>query len=282
MNTIIENPKNYFKTASISTNSLVGAKNPTTTTLTIGAAKINLGEDENSSVILIDTPGLTFIGEPFDRPAELLRRNLGRADKVKEPEPLAKWIMKRANEEDLMLYFKLPAFASGDFDGFLKALANVSGRIKKRGVVDLVGATRHLIQSYVKSDLPYYTLAPPSDDVNKKDNNKGSKKRKSINTLPNNVNSSIENDIESLPDRKSLRKVRGEVRLVAAPSDSSTETREYVAEIGSAIDDDDDNDDDEEDEEDEEELGEDMEDENLTVSFKYVTITIVFEKLIYK
>ena len=281
MNTIIENPKNYFKTASISTNSLVGAKNPTTTTLTIGAAKINLGEDENSSVILIDTPGLTFIGEPSDRPAELLRRNLGRADKVKEPEPLAKWIMKRANEEDLMLYFKLPAFASGDFDGFLKALANVSGRIKKRGVVDLVGATRHLIQSYVKSDLPYYTLAPPSDEVNKKDN-KGSKKRKSINTLPNNVNSSIENDIESLPDRKSLRKVRGEVRLVAAPSDSSTETREYVAEIGSAIDDDDDDEEDEEDEEDQEELGEDMEDENLTVSFKYVTITIVFEKLIYK
>ena len=281
MNTIIENPKNYFKTASISTNSLVGAKNPTTTTLTIGAAKINLDEDENSSVILIDTPGLTFIGEPSDRPAELLRRNLGRADKVKEPEPLAKWIMKRANEEDLMLYFKLPAFASGDFDGFLKALANVSGRIKKRGVVDLVGATRHLIQSYVKSDLPYYTLAPPSDEVNKKDN-KGSKKRKSINTLPNNVNSSIENDIESLPDRKSLRKVRGEVRLVAAPSDSSTETREYVAEIGSAIDDDDDDEEDEEDEEDQEELGEDMEDENLTVSFKYVTITIVFEKLIYK
>ena len=281
MNTIIENPKNYFKTASISTNSLVGAKNPTTTTLTIGAAKINLDEDENSSVILIDTPGLTFIGEPFDRPAELLRRNLGRADKVKEPEPLAKWIMKRANEEDLMLYFKLPAFASGDFDGFLKALANVSGRIKKRGVVDLVGATRHLIQSYVKSDLPYYTLAPPSDEVNKKDN-KGSKKRKSINTLPNNVNSSIENDIESLPDRKSLRKARGEVRFVAAPSDSSTETREYVAEIGSAIDDDDDDEEDEEDEEDQEELGEDMEDENLTVSFKYVIITIVFEKLIYK
>ena len=281
MNTIIENPKNYFKTASISTNSLVGAKNPTTTTLTIGAAKINLDEDENSSVILIDTPGLTFIGEPFDRPAELLRRNLGRADKVKEPEPLAKWIMKRANEEDLMLYFKLPAFASGDFDGFLKAFANVSGRIKKRGVVDLVGATRHLIQSYVKSDLPYYTLAPPSDEVNKKDN-KGSKKRKSINTLPNNVNSSIENDIESLPDRKSLRKARGEVRFVAAPSDSSTETREYVAEIGSAIDDDDDDEEDEEDEEDQEELGEDMEDENLTVSFKYVIITIVFEKLIYK
>lgn len=281
MNTIIENPKNYFKTASISTNSLVGAKNPTTTTLTIGAAKINLDEDENSSVILIDTPGLTFIGEPSDRPAELLRRNLGRADKVKEPEPLAKWIMKRANEEDLMLYFKLPAFASGDFDGFLKALANVSGRIKKRGVVDLVGATRHLIQSYVKSDLPYYTLAPPSDEVNKKDN-KGSKKRKSINTLPNNVNSSIENDIESLPDRKSLRKARGEVRFVAAPSDSSTETREYVAEIGSAIDDDDDDEEDEEDEEDQEELGEDMEDENLTVSFKYVIITIVFEKLIYK
>lgn len=40
-------------------------------------------------------------------------------------------IVSRASQEDLMLFYNLPAFADKDTDAFLRALARASGLIKK-------------------------------------------------------------------------------------------------------------------------------------------------------
>ncbi|TIB81157.1 hypothetical protein E3Q22_01388 [Wallemia mellicola] len=236
LNTMIKQP--YFKTASISTNSLIGAKNPTTTTLEISAVDVD-------NVIYIDSPGVSFIGQAVSPPAEILRRNLGRPDKVKEPQVLAEWILNRANEEDLMMFFKLPAFASGDHEAFFRSLANVIGRIKKRGIPDSNGAMRDFILKYVKYDIPYYTVAPPSNDKKKAKQIKG-------------VSDVINKDIEKLAQRKPLRKARGEIRLVAAPTDSVIESREYIPTTGGPVEDDESEEEDEVDEDDEEEDDEEV------------------------
>ena len=235
LNTMIKQP--YFKTASISTNSLIGAKNPTTTTLEISAVDVD-------NVIYIDSPGVSFIGQAVSQPAEILRRNLGRPDKVKEPQVLAEWILNRANEEDLMMFFKLPAFASGDHEAFFRSLANVIGRIKKRGIPDSNGAMREFILKYVKYDIPYYTVAPPSNDKKKPKQIKG-------------VSDVINKDIEKLAQRKPLRKARGEIRLVAAPTDSVIESREYIPTTGGPVENDEDDESEEEDEVDEDDEEED-------------------------
>lgn len=261
LNTLIKQP--YFKTASVSTNSLTGAKNPTTTTIDISAVEVD-------GIVYMDSPGLSFIGQSEHYAADILRRNLGRPDKVKEPQVLADWILNRANEEDLMMFFKLPAFASGDYEAFFKSFANVVGRVKKRGVLDVSGAMRDFILKYVKYDMPYYTVAPANGKQEKQ------KKVKQI----KGVTDVVMQDIEKLPARKPMRKARGEVRLVAAPSDGKIESREYVSTVGglaeedeedSVEDDDEDEEDNLDDEDDEGQdldvLGavEDMEEQDMTV-----------------
>ncbi|TIB11716.1 hypothetical protein E3P89_02170 [Wallemia ichthyophaga] len=260
LNTLIKQP--YFKTASVSTNSLIGAKNPTTTTTSISAVNVD-------GIVYIDSPGLYFIGQSGHYAADILRRNLGRPDKVREPQLLADWILNRSNEEDLMMFFKLPAFASGDYEAFLKSFANVVGRVKKRGVLDVNGAMRDFILKYVKYDMPYYTVAPANDKQEKQ------KKVKQI----KGVTDVVARDIDRLPSRKPMRKARGEVRLVAAPSDATIESREYVPTVGGPVEEEsaeeqaeDDEDDEEEDDDEDEDnqdidvLGavEDMEEHDMT------------------
>ncbi|TIA99793.1 hypothetical protein E3P94_02038 [Wallemia ichthyophaga] len=241
LNTLIKQP--YFKTASVSTNSLIGAKNPTTTTTSISAVNVD-------GIVYIDSPGLYFIGQSGHYAADILRRNLGRPDKVREPQLLADWILNRSNEEDLMMFFKLPAFASGDYEAFFKSFANVVGRVKKRGVLDVNGAMRDFILKYVKYDMPYYTVAPANDKQEKQ------KKVKQI----KGVTDVVARDIDRLPSRKPMRKARGEVRLVAAPSDATIESREYVPTVGGPVEEESEEEQAEDDEDDEEE--DDDEDED--------------------
>ena len=243
LNTLIKQP--FFQTASVSTNSLIGAKNPTTTTRTISAAEVD-------GVVYMDSPGLSFVGQSEHYAADILRRNLGRPDKVREPQVLADWILKRANEEDLMMFFKLPAFAAGDDEAFFKSFANVVGRVKKRGVLDVNGAMRDFILKYVKYDMPYYTVAPASDkqDKQKKKQTKG-------------VADVVSQDIDKLPQRKSLRKARGEVRLVAAPSDTTIESRDYLPSLGGPADESDEEDEEDEGDEDEEDEEDDIDDDDI-------------------
>lgn len=61
---------------------------------------------------------------------DLLRRNLGRVDKVKDVFPLVNYIFSRCNQQDLMLKYNVPYFPAGDLQAFLTGLARVNGRVK--------------------------------------------------------------------------------------------------------------------------------------------------------
>lgn len=65
------------------------------------------------------------------RAQDVLLRNKGRVDRLKDPMPAVSYIVSRAEIEDLMVFYSLPAFAKGDVNAFLMGLARAHGVIKK-------------------------------------------------------------------------------------------------------------------------------------------------------
>ncbi|GMK58492.1 hypothetical protein CspeluHIS016_0505240 [Cutaneotrichosporon spelunceum] len=91
---------------------------------------------------------------------DLLRRNLGRVDKVKDVFPLVNYVFARSNPQDLMLKYNVPYFPAGDLQSFLTGLARVNGRVKTRGDPDHDGAARIVLRDWSQSSFPYYTVPP--------------------------------------------------------------------------------------------------------------------------
>jgi nuclear GTP-binding protein len=91
------------------------------------------------SIVLVDTPGLAWQPSEEASPEErgrfrardVLLRNKGRIDRLKDPIPAVSCIITRAGTEDLMVFYGLPAFAKGDVDAFLMGVARAQGLIKK-------------------------------------------------------------------------------------------------------------------------------------------------------
>jgi nuclear GTP-binding protein len=87
-------------------------------------------------VVFIDTPGLAWQSSDEDdrerhRAQDVLLRNKGRIDRLKDPLPTVSYIVSRAETEDLMVVYGLPAFAKGDVDALLVGVARAHGLIKK-------------------------------------------------------------------------------------------------------------------------------------------------------
>ncbi|BEJ16665.1 hypothetical protein CspHIS471_0600660 [Cutaneotrichosporon sp. HIS471] len=91
---------------------------------------------------------------------DLLRRNLGRVDKVKDVFPLVNYVFARSNPQDLMLKYNVPYFPAGDLQSFLTGLARVNGRVKTRGDPDHDGAARIVLRDWSLSSFPFYTVPP--------------------------------------------------------------------------------------------------------------------------
>jgi nuclear GTP-binding protein len=96
-------------------------------------------ELNGASIVFIDTPGLAWQPSEEASPEERLRRrardvllrNKGRIDRLKDPIPAVSCIVSRAETEDLMVFYGLPAFTKGDVDAFLMGVARSQGLIKK-------------------------------------------------------------------------------------------------------------------------------------------------------
>ncbi|WRT64125.1 uncharacterized protein IL334_001054 [Kwoniella shivajii] len=162
------------------------AKSPEPTTKAPVEVEI---EVEGEKIRIIDTPGWEYADDEDEEEEEeeadeteeaaeelaqkwdlmetklagdLLRRNLGRVDKVKEAFPLVNYIIKRSNHQDLMLAYNIPFFEAGDVEAFLTGLARAQGRIKKHGTPDLDAASRVLLRDWAYNTFPYYSAAPKS------------------------------------------------------------------------------------------------------------------------
>ncbi|KAH9050116.1 hypothetical protein EDB84DRAFT_731902 [Lactarius hengduanensis] len=137
-------------------------------TTTPHALEVTL-ELDGKPVVFIDTPGLAWQpsedAPPEDRvrhrAQDVLLRNKGRIDHLKDPIPAVSYIVSRAETEDLMVHYCLPAFARGDADAFLMGVARANALVKKGGDPDLVGAARLVLRDWSTGKLPRYAVPPP-------------------------------------------------------------------------------------------------------------------------
>ena len=145
------------------------SRGPSTTEI---AQKVTL-EIDSQKIVLIDTPAFSFVSDDDEdadqststeefRARDILLRNKGRIDRLKDPHPpgtyyssffysltiltivmvpmkIVAHIVSRANAEDLMLLYSLPAFTNGDVSAFLSGVARSNQLVKKVRFFFLIG-----------------------------------------------------------------------------------------------------------------------------------------------
>ncbi|GJE84787.1 nuclear GTP-binding protein [Phanerochaete sordida] len=240
-------------------------------TTTIFPQEVSI-EAGGKKIRLIDTPGLSWAAldeqsaedVAHTRARDILTRNKGRIDRLKDPEPVVYEIAQRASRDDVMLFYNLPAFTEKDSSALLSALARANGLVKKGGVLDLVGAARILLRDWSTGRFPRFTLPGPSDASTSENSEFAS------------VYATDEKILSALPTRKERRKATGVVKLAPSP----LEARKIALEVpwvgeddsegsdadeieGVEGDESEDLEEDEEDEEDDEDVASDEEEEEV-------------------
>ncbi|KIJ37431.1 hypothetical protein M422DRAFT_260103, partial [Sphaerobolus stellatus SS14] len=121
-------------------------------------------EVSSHKINIVDTPGVSLKNEQeYDADVkiqDMLLRSRGRVDKVKDPVPPVEKIVARANTQDLMVQYNLPAFTKGDTTAFLNGIARAANMLKKGGEPDHLFAGRAVLRDWTTAKLPYYTDAP--------------------------------------------------------------------------------------------------------------------------
>ncbi|KAI0723530.1 hypothetical protein C8Q76DRAFT_723215 [Earliella scabrosa] len=138
---------------------------PTTTTY---PQEVTVELEGGKQLRVIDTPGLSWHtaenASPEDttriRARDILLRNRGHIERLKDPSPVLSELVSRATREDLMLMYNLPIFADGDANAFLAGVARANGFIKKKGDPDLAGAARMVLRDWNTGKLARYTVPP--------------------------------------------------------------------------------------------------------------------------
>lgn len=194
-------------------NSAISAKGPYTTT-SASELVLEFPDKNGTRVRLIDTPGLEYVRvegveeqeKEMSRARDILLRSRGRIDRLKDPLFAVAHIVSRADTQNLMLGYSLPAFSKGDPTSFLAGMARASGLIKKRGVLDHAGAARIVLRDWSIGKLARYTMPPRSS------------------TTPASANN--EEILAMLKSRKELRKAEDVILVQLQPGEA--EKREVL------------------------------------------------------
>ncbi|KAI6046479.1 P-loop containing nucleoside triphosphate hydrolase protein [Pisolithus marmoratus] len=187
------------------------AKLPYTTTVAQEVVT-SIPGNAGSKVRFIDTPGLEFNREEFSdsserqasRARDILLRCRGRIERLKDPMFAVTHILSRAEMQDLMLAYNLPAFPKGDTTAFLAGIARVNGLVKPARVLDHAGAARIVLRDWNSGNLVRYTTPPIA----------------SGGEAPPSAMDGDEDVLEGLRTRKELRKEVKLVRLASGKVDS--------------------------------------------------------------
>ncbi|KIM42789.1 hypothetical protein M413DRAFT_123683 [Hebeloma cylindrosporum] len=213
------------------------SRGPTTTEL---PQEVTL-EFEDQKILFVDTPGLSFISKGGDeedneegegrvddtvleehRARDILLRSKGRIDSLKDPHPPVAHIVSRANNEDLMLMYSLPAFAKGDPTAFLSGVARANQLLKKKGELDLTGAARIVLRDWSSGKFSHYTIPPLSkatEPIVSAPPESTSTPVKPVNAALEKVYEKDVSILDDIPTRKEKRKAGGLVRLTAGVAD---------------------------------------------------------------
>ncbi|KAI0643674.1 P-loop containing nucleoside triphosphate hydrolase protein [Trametes meyenii] len=167
-------------------------------------------ELDGKQVRLIDTPGLSW--HPSDdaseedlsktRARDVLLRNRGHIERVKDSSPVISELVSRASREDLMLTYNLPIFTEGDANAFLVGVARANNFTKKRSEPDLGGAAKLVLRDWSSGKFARYTMPSASlpDPV-------------SSDPALSEIYSTDQTVLSKLSTRKELRKAGGLIKL---------------------------------------------------------------------
>jgi nuclear GTP-binding protein len=108
-------------------------------------------------VRLLDSPGIVF-----DDEAAWLG-NCINTETLPDPIPSVEALLRRCDQQSLIMTYSIPAFPPGDVMMFLAMVARSYGRVLKGGIPDKIGAARAVLKDWNEGKIPYYT-APPADN----------------------------------------------------------------------------------------------------------------------
>ncbi|KAI3611042.1 hypothetical protein WG66_013792 [Moniliophthora roreri] len=165
---------------------------------------------EGSPIHIIDTPGFLWEWEEEKdaeetskaRSHDILIRNRGRIDRLKDPSLPISEIVTRSNPEDLMLLYNLPIFPRGDVQAFLAGVARAQQLVQKRGHLDITSASRIILRDWNIGQIRWY-CAPSSKDV-------------PVGSTSTESNEAI---FSGLTSKKDMRRAGGLVKLTAGKID---------------------------------------------------------------
>ncbi|KAJ4472081.1 GTP-binding protein [Lentinula aciculospora] len=207
------------KTSALSVYSLTSSSRGPTTTTMPQEMTIQVAE---RTIRFIDTPGFSWNTDKASseadgvRARDILLRNKGRIDRLKDPLGPVAHIVSRANAEDLMLLYGLPAFPAGDVNAFISGIARSQQLVRKRGVLYLTGASKIVLRDWCTGRIHWYST--PSPDL--------AAGTSSTDTWLKDLYAKADQVLISLQSRKAMRRAGGLVRI----SPGQVESREVMSE----------------------------------------------------
>ncbi|KAJ4492770.1 P-loop containing nucleoside triphosphate hydrolase protein [Lentinula edodes] len=195
-------------------------RGPTTTTM---PQEITIQVAGNRTLRVIDTPGYSWkidkASSDWDevRARDILLRNKGRIDRLKDPSGPVTHLVSRANPEDLMLLYGLPTFPKGDVNAFVSGIARSQQLVRKRGVLHLTGALKVVLRDWCIGKIHWYSMPSSNLVVD----------TPSTNARLQALYAKADEALASLKSRKAMRKAGGLVKI----SPGQVESREVISEV---------------------------------------------------
>ncbi|KAF8826404.1 hypothetical protein HHX47_DHR5000063 [Lentinula edodes] len=192
-------------------------RGPTTTTM---PQEITIQVAGNRTLRVIDTPGYSWkidkASSDWDevRARDILLRNKGRIDRLKDPSGPVTHLVSRANPEDLMLLYGLPTFPKGDVNVFISGIARSQ---QLRGVLHLTGALKVVLRDWCIGKIHWYSMPSSNLVVD----------TPSTDARLQALYAKADEALASLKSRKAMRKAGGLVKI----SPGQVESREVISEV---------------------------------------------------
>lgn len=122
-----------------------------------GVTKVLQEVQLDKHVKLLDCPGVVMAKASENEQAAVLR-NSKRVENLEDPLGPVKEILRLCPHEKMMSIYRIPSFQSPD--EFLQQVAQVRGKLKKGGVMDLTAAAKLVLKDWNEGKIPHYSLPP--------------------------------------------------------------------------------------------------------------------------
>lgn len=122
-----------------------------------GVTKVMQEIQLDSKVTLIDCPGVVFEGDADD-PSVVLR-NVVRVEHVPNPEDVVEALLRKSPPEAVVKFYNLQ-HDFHDVHDFLMHIAQVRGKLRRGGGLDIAEAARSVIMDWTTGKFRYFTMPP--------------------------------------------------------------------------------------------------------------------------